>query len=194
MPEYANMKRLDLFVPVSVAELCTAIDGHLYRYSNRLMEWCTSRMKSPQGYDFLRQTFLYDPDKRLTAYDALKHKWFQEDPVPTQKYVLRVDGVCLMLTLHTCSAFQSLQSHSAPPHRRITHDDAPSMMPLPTQAQATQNVAQAQGVHGMSLSHSMSAKSMSGRGSAGSVGTGVGTGGAGGNAGSGRTRKKARVG
>lgn len=84
-----------------------------------------------------------------------------------------------------------------PPHRRITHDDAPSMMPLPTQTQATQNVAQPQqAVHALSMSHSMSAKSMSGRGSAGSAGTGVGTGGAGGNgaAGGGRARKKPRVG
>ena len=44
-------------------------------------------MKSELGYEFLRQTFLYDPDKRLTAYAALKHRWFHEDPTPTQKCV-----------------------------------------------------------------------------------------------------------
>ncbi|EKM60047.1 uncharacterized protein PHACADRAFT_170622 [Phanerochaete carnosa HHB-10118-sp] len=161
MPEYPNMKRLD-------------------PYTNRLRDWCSNRMKSQLGYEFLKQTFVYDPDKRLTAHAALKHKWFQEDPIPTQ------------------NAFESLQAHQHPPPRRITYDDAPSMMPLPTQAQATQNVAQAQAtqVHALSMSHSMSAKSMSGRGSAGSVGTGVGTGGAIGNgtAGGGRARKKARVG
>lgn len=42
-------------------------------------------MKSALGYEFLKQTFAYDPDKRLTAREALRHKWFQEEPVPTAK-------------------------------------------------------------------------------------------------------------
>jgi cyclin-dependent kinase 8/11 len=31
------------------------------------------------------------------------------------------------------SAFQSIPAHQIPPHRRITQDEAPSMMPIPAQ-------------------------------------------------------------
>ena len=31
------------------------------------------------------------------------------------------------------SAFQSVAAHQIPPHRRITQDEAPSMMPIPAQ-------------------------------------------------------------
>jgi cyclin-dependent kinase 8/11 len=68
MPEYNNMKRLDYF-------------------ANRLSDWCQSRIRSPQGYDLLRRLFVYDPERRLTAREALMHKWFQEEPRPTWKYV-----------------------------------------------------------------------------------------------------------
>ncbi|KAI5889489.1 kinase-like protein [Schizophyllum commune H4-8] len=66
MPEYHNMKRLD-------------------QMSNRLAEWCTNRIRSPAGVDLIRSLFIYDPDVRLTAHDALRHKWFHEDPKPTKK-------------------------------------------------------------------------------------------------------------
>jgi hypothetical protein len=39
------------------------------------------------GYDLLKQLFTYDPDSRLTAKEALQHKWFHEDPKPTWKFV-----------------------------------------------------------------------------------------------------------
>ncbi|TFK47017.1 kinase-like protein [Heliocybe sulcata] len=94
MPEYANMKRLD-------------------RFDNRLQDWCHSRVRAQSGYDFLKHLFAYDPDRRLTAKEAMQHKWFQEDPKPT------------------ANAFQSVATHQIPPHRRITQDDAPSMMPVP---------------------------------------------------------------
>lgn len=71
MPEYQNMKRLDHF-------------------ANRLSDWCQSRIRSPQGYDLLRQLFIYDPEHRLSAKDALHHKWFQEEPKPTWKCVDRL--------------------------------------------------------------------------------------------------------
>lgn len=96
MPEYQSMKRLDHF-------------------SNRLSDWCQSRIRSQLGYDLLRQLFAYDPDNRLTAREALQHKWFQEDPKPTW------------------NAFQTVPGHQIPPHRRITQDEAPSMMPIPAQ-------------------------------------------------------------
>lgn len=66
MPEYYSMKRLDIF-------------------SSRLVDWCQSRMKSQQGYEFLKSLFAYNPDARLSAHDALKHRWFQEEPKPTRK-------------------------------------------------------------------------------------------------------------
>ncbi|KAJ3498344.1 hypothetical protein NLJ89_g10231 [Agrocybe chaxingu] len=94
MPEYQSMKRLDHF-------------------ANRLSDWCHSRIRATQGYDLLRQLFIYDPERRLTAKDALQHKWFQEEPKPTW------------------NAFQSVPQHQIPPHRRITQDEAPSMMPAP---------------------------------------------------------------
>ncbi|KAF7359317.1 Protein kinase domain-containing protein [Mycena sanguinolenta] len=93
MVEYQNMKRLD-------------------PYTNRLYEWCTTRVRSQNGYDLLRQLFAYDPDNRLTAKEALQHKWFHEEPLPTW------------------NAFQS-SPQQIPPHRRITQDEAPSMVPLP---------------------------------------------------------------
>ncbi|KAK7449737.1 cyclin-dependent protein kinase [Stygiomarasmius scandens] len=96
MPEYPNMKRLE-------------------RPQCRLYEWCQSRIRSEHGYDLLRRLFLYDPDKRITAKEAIQHSWFSEEPVPTW------------------NAFQSIPQHQMPPHRRIAHDDAPSMMALPAQ-------------------------------------------------------------
>ncbi|KAJ7168212.1 CMGC/CDK/CDK8 protein kinase [Mycena crocata] len=93
MVEYQNMKRLD-------------------SYTNRLYEWCQSRVRSQNGYDLLRQLFAYDPDNRLSAKEALQHKWFHEEPYPTW------------------NAFQAAPQQ-IPPHRRITQDEAPSMVPLP---------------------------------------------------------------
>ncbi|KAL1946429.1 hypothetical protein VTO73DRAFT_15556 [Trametes versicolor] len=152
LPEYQNMKRLDV-------------------YQTRLTEWCQSRIR-PHGTDLLAQLFAYDPDKRLTAAEALQHKWFQEEPRPTR------------------NAFDSLPSHQIPPHRRITHDDAPSMMPVAAagsqvQAQVSQVQATAQ-AHLSQLSHSHSNHSKVGSAasfaslSAGGNGTG--------------SRKKARLG
>lgn len=83
MPEYQNMKRLDpyaLFMPSFLF-----LTDNDRSFSNRLAEWCQSRIRSPQGYDLLRQLFDYDPDSRLTAQEALGHKWFHEDPVVTWK-------------------------------------------------------------------------------------------------------------
>ncbi|KIK65399.1 hypothetical protein GYMLUDRAFT_159566 [Collybiopsis luxurians FD-317 M1] len=90
LPEYTSLKRLD-------------------PYPNRLLDWCQSRIRSQAGYELLQQLFMYDPDRRLSARDALGHAWFKEDPMPT------------------VNAFASVLSSHIPPHRRITQDDAPSM-------------------------------------------------------------------
>ncbi|KAG6333769.1 hypothetical protein ID866_5317 [Astraeus odoratus] len=111
-PEYQNMKRLD-------------------PYQNRLAEWCQSRIRSPHGHDLLRRLFAFDPDKRLTASDALTHRWFQEDPRPTW------------------NVFQYIPTPQLPPQRKITQDEAPSMLGVPAQTQAqTQPQAPAGYVHG----------------------------------------------
>ncbi|KAI0816055.1 kinase-like protein [Trametes gibbosa] len=153
LPEYINMTKLD-------------------PYANRLTEWCHSRIRS-HGADLLAHLFAYDPERRLTAAEALQHKWFQEEPRPTQ------------------NAFESLPTHQIPPHRRITHDDAPSMMPMAAlgsqvQAQVSQVGPTAQ-AHLSQLSHSHSGHSKVGSAASfASLSGGAGTGT--------HPRKKARLG
>ncbi|KAF7432612.1 cyclin-dependent protein kinase [Pleurotus ostreatus] len=149
MPEYQNVKRLDLF-------------------SGQLTQWCRVRLPGQQlGYDLLNKLFQYDPDKRLTARAALNHPWFEEDPKPTW------------------NAFQSIPAHQIPPPRRITQDDAPSMVPMasqqPHQGHAQVSAFQSQSKPGSSASFA----SLSGGGGP--------YGGQGGN-GNGAGRKKARMG
>lgn len=141
LPEYVNMKRLDVM-------------------PNRLWEWCQRPSHGPiknlAAFELLRQLFAYDPDARLTAKEALQHSWFREEPLPTQ------------------NAFHALPSHQIPPQRRISHDDAPSMIPLPapnTQHSLAQPVPPQSGRGGSAASFA----SVSGGG------------------GSGQVRKKARI-
>lgn len=59
-------------------------------YEDRLSSWCRppglpNRIDSEQGYNLLRALLFYDPDKRLDAREALGHRWFQEEPIPTKK-------------------------------------------------------------------------------------------------------------
>ncbi|KAK2464834.1 hypothetical protein APHAL10511_003133 [Amanita phalloides] len=161
MSEYQNMKRLD-------------------HYPNRLHEWCQSRLRNPLAYDLLRLLFAYNPDKRLSAREALRHRWFSEEPKPTR------------------NAFFGLPHSQLPPQRRITQDDAPSMVPQPTQNTA-HNVmagagagAGAGGPFGLSQPHSKpsSAASFASLSGSGPYGAGQGTGGHA----HGPGRKKARLG
>ena len=71
----------------------------------------------------------------MNAREALLHGWFQEDPKPTLKFVVLVSGFIRLYDSHPCSVFQQQLNTppQLPPHRRITQDEAPSMMP----AQAT---------------------------------------------------------
>ena len=71
MPEYNNMLRLD-------------------RSNDSLFAWISAKIRPPQTlYDLLSKLFRYNPDTRITAKDALAHKWFHEDPKPNRKYVCR---------------------------------------------------------------------------------------------------------
>uniref|UniRef100_A0A1D1YIG7 Cyclin-dependent kinase G-2 n=1 Tax=Anthurium amnicola TaxID=1678845 RepID=A0A1D1YIG7_9ARAE len=40
---------------------------------------------SEAGFDLLNKLLTYDPDKRITAEDALNHEWFREVPLPKSK-------------------------------------------------------------------------------------------------------------
>ncbi|KAI8031683.1 Cyclin-dependent kinase G-2 [Camellia lanceoleosa] len=44
-----------------------------------------SPVLSDAGFDLLNQLLTYDPEKRITAEDALKHEWFREVPLPKSK-------------------------------------------------------------------------------------------------------------
>ncbi|KAF5952844.1 hypothetical protein HYC85_010788 [Camellia sinensis] len=44
-----------------------------------------SPVLSDAGFDLLNKFLTYDPEKRITAEDALKHEWFHEVPLPKSK-------------------------------------------------------------------------------------------------------------
>lgn len=52
-----------------------------------LYQWYTNRAGTSVGYDLLDKLLQYDPARRLTAAQALRHPWFAEEPLPTAKYV-----------------------------------------------------------------------------------------------------------
>nr|VWP01324.1 Protein kinase domain-containing protein [Ganoderma boninense] len=156
LPEYQCMRRLD-------------------HYSNRLQEWSQSRVRSHEGANLLKELFAYDPDRRLTAGEALRHKWFQEDPLPSR------------------NAFESLSTQQVPPHRRITQDDAPSMMPVAavgSQMQAQGQVSHIQATGQAHLSQQLSHSHSNHSGKAGSAASFASVSGGGGAP----ARKKARLG
>lgn len=99
------------------------------RYPDRLQDWCHQRIRSKEGYELLKRLFAYDPDKRLTAREAMEHPWFKEDPKPTRKLVpfLSADTTFSNFT-HVISVFLSLMSGQMPPPRRLTQDEASAMM------------------------------------------------------------------
>jgi len=106
----------------------------IYSFQDRLGEWCISRLRNDSSaLDLLRGLFIYDPERRLTAKHALFHRWFQEEPRPTWKYVIFLfpSSAYEVTTIHIHSAFQTVPSHQIPQPRRITQDEAPSMMPMP---------------------------------------------------------------
>jgi len=83
MPEYQNVKKLDRSADCHISMIF--LKNLSLRFENRLPTWCNPKIRTPLGYDFLRQLFVYDPDKRLNCREALMHKWFEEDPKPTRK-------------------------------------------------------------------------------------------------------------
>eukprot|EP01018_Ginkgo_biloba_P031574 Gb_15109 [translate_table: standard] len=43
---------------------------------------------SESGFDLLNRLLTYDPNKRITSEEALKHKWFREVPLPKSKELM----------------------------------------------------------------------------------------------------------
>ena len=118
MPEYNNILRLD-------------------RYGDSLFAWISGKIRSPQTlHDLLTRLFQYNPDTRTTAQEALAHKWFHEDPKPHRKSVFPSLSLSSILSTRMYSAFFSVPAHQAPPQRRISHDEAPIMVALPTNSQS----------------------------------------------------------
>lgn len=156
----------------------------------------------------LRQLFAYDPEKRLTAREALEHKWFQEEPRPTNKYVLRVPAKHNYRTYapdSSDSAFLTISGTQLPPQRRITHDEASASMlstanaananappPLPQAATIRPNSTSFAGSVGTAYNPTGYGVGMSRLG--GGAGTAnAGSDGSGGGNGGGNVRKKARL-
>lgn len=107
----------------------------LRRHQDTLQQWFNSRSRnSPQdqaaaaaGFDLLRQTLIYDPNKRITARASLTHHWWGYDPKPHSKWVL-----CSSILLRRAgltsraphSAFLGLPTGVTYPMRRVTHDES----------------------------------------------------------------------
>ncbi|KAH7106933.1 kinase-like protein [Auriculariales sp. MPI-PUGE-AT-0066] len=102
MPEYRSLQQLDV-------------------YTDQLLLWCQNQYRSgvafrnSEGAHLLQQFFIYDPDQRVTAAEALQHKWFTEDPKPN------------------ADVFESILPAQHPPPRRLSPDDAPSMVAATSQ-------------------------------------------------------------
>jgi len=50
------------------------------------------KLQSAQGLDLLTQMLAYDPNKRITAADALEHPYFKEAPIPVKNVFSRDVG------------------------------------------------------------------------------------------------------
>ncbi|KAG8931436.1 cyclin-dependent protein kinase [Tulasnella sp. 418] len=91
MPEYQSLARIE-------------------RYKPSLSNWCRGKVLSPAGVDFLSRLLEYNPATRMDAREALNHKWFQEEPVPT------------------ANAFLTVPPNNPYPTRRVSNDEAPNMI------------------------------------------------------------------
>lgn len=60
-----------------------------HRVPDTLWNWYSSRitrgMNANLGFELLKALLTYDPTRRVTARDALVHKWWQESPRPHSK-------------------------------------------------------------------------------------------------------------
>ncbi|PWN48188.1 Pkinase-domain-containing protein [Violaceomyces palustris] len=84
----------------------------LDNYPKTLHSWYSSRSRGAGGYELFDNLLQYDPTKRITAAEALKHPWFMEqEPKPSTR------------------AFSSLpKPNGTYPTRRLIQDDTDPKM------------------------------------------------------------------
>lgn len=58
-----------------------------YRIVSSLQQWYVDRAFTSHGFDLFAKVLAYDPERRFTASEALKHPWFHEEPLPLKVYV-----------------------------------------------------------------------------------------------------------
>lgn len=84
-------------------------------------------LKNPLALDLLDKFLTLNPDRRITADEALEHTFFWEDPMPSPEALAR------MLSLHTTSMFEFLagprrvnQGHQQRQHPPAAQAGAPT--------------------------------------------------------------------
>lgn len=53
-----------------------------------LYRWYVDRCGTSSGFDLFDQLLQYDPERRGTAAEALRHPWFNEAPLPHITYAV----------------------------------------------------------------------------------------------------------
>lgn len=104
MPDYAAWiaeRRTDTYVFMYLT--CSIVSS--------LHQWYVDRAFTSHGFDLFAKILAYDPERRLTASEALKHPWFHEEPLPLK--------VCVYPAL-TKSIFPSKSPY--PPGRMVQPD------------------------------------------------------------------------
>ncbi|KAI5480859.1 cyclin-dependent protein kinase [Pseudohyphozyma bogoriensis] len=113
LPEYPQLARME-------------------RHQDTLNQWYSQKVRqgvqaSPMGLELLRALLTYDPNKRITARESLKHKWWAENPKPHSKSGMLPSPPRSFLRanpLPDVSAFLGLPSGVNYPSRRVTHDES----------------------------------------------------------------------
>lgn len=80
---------------------------------------------SRQGFDLLSRLLCYDPDKRITADQALLHPWFKELPMPARPYLGPPPPAPNPTPPPTQLAPLPPQQHYPPPHQPYTNQRPP---------------------------------------------------------------------
>lgn len=105
-------------------------------FPNVLYSWYEQRANSSSGFDLFDALLQYDPNKRISAKDALMHPWFQEnEPLPT------------------INAFASLPNgNTIYPARRLIKDESDPKMVItqvPAQGSGISNINASTGAGGI---------------------------------------------
>ena len=66
-----------------------AMDSWSLPSGSKLKNWFhKSTIMSTAAHDLLEKLLIFDPSKRITAKECLKHNYFKEDPLPSNKFLL----------------------------------------------------------------------------------------------------------